>query len=70
VFIDLTRLLVYTGVEFLVLDSSLKEALAGLAGKQAVVETTHLVAAYWAQVVEAELDVQTYVGRVNVKNAD
>lgn len=53
----MARPLRHTGVDLLVLHGALEEALAGLAGEQAVVVAAHLVATHGAKLLEQVLEV-------------
>ena len=55
--VDLAALIRHTRVHLLVLHGALEEALAGLAGEQAVVVAGHLVAADGAELLDALLGV-------------
>ena len=69
-FVYLTLLLVDARVEFFVLNSAFKKAFTALASQQTVVKTAYFVAAHRTQIVEAQLNVQGHVRRVDVQHTD
>lgn len=62
--IDVTGSFGDAGVDLLVLHGALEEALAGLAGEQAIMVTAHLVPADGAQLLEEMLEIDGFASAV------